>query len=97
MAIVDAVLREFPELNDPQRDAVSCTDGALLVIAGPGSGKTLVLVVRALNILLQGLADPSEILLCTFTEKAAFETSGSPPRLLDRRAPKRRCPDGFSL
>jgi DNA helicase-2/ATP-dependent DNA helicase PcrA len=73
MAIVDAVLREFPELNDSQREAVSYSDGPLLVIAGPGSGKTLVLVVRALKILLQGLAQPGEILLCTFTEKAAFE------------------------
>ena len=49
------------------------TEGPLLIIAGPGSGKTLVLIVRALNILLQGLAEPREILLCTFTEKAAFE------------------------
>jgi DNA helicase II / ATP-dependent DNA helicase PcrA len=73
MAAADAILREFPELNDSQREAVSHTEGPLLVIAGPGSGKTLVLVVRALNILLQGLAQPSEVLLCTFTEKAAFE------------------------
>jgi DNA helicase-2/ATP-dependent DNA helicase PcrA len=73
MPIAEAILKEFPELNDSQREAVSHTDGPLLVIAGPGSGKTLVLVVRALNILLQGLAQPGEILLCTFTEKAAFE------------------------
>ncbi|MBI2357665.1 MAG: UvrD-helicase domain-containing protein [Deltaproteobacteria bacterium] len=73
MPIAEAILKEFPELNDSQREAVSHTDGPLLVIAGPGSGKTLVLVVRALNILLQGLAQPNEILLCTFTEKAAFE------------------------
>src|SRR3972149_2501245 len=73
MPIAEAILKEFPELNDSQREAVSHTDGPLLVIAGPGSGKTLVLIVRALNILLRGLADPREILLCTFTEKAAFE------------------------
>ena len=73
MPITDAILKEFPELNDSQREAVSHTDGPLLIIAGPGSGKTLVLVVRALNILLQGLAQPDKILLCTFTEKAAFE------------------------
>jgi DNA helicase-2/ATP-dependent DNA helicase PcrA len=73
MAVVDSILREFPELNEPQREAVGETEGPLLVIAGPGSGKTLVLVVRALNILLQGFAQPREVLLCTFTEKAAFE------------------------
>jgi len=73
MAIADLILREFPELNQAQREVISHTDGPLRVIAGPGSGKTLVLVVRVLNILLQGLAQPREILLCTFTEKAAFE------------------------
>ncbi len=73
MAIYNLILREFPELNQTQREVISHTEGPLRVIAGPGSGKTLVLVVRALNILLQGLAQPQEILLCTFTEKAAFE------------------------
>lgn len=73
MAVNEAILREFPELNEAQREAVAHTEGPLLVIAGPGSGKTLVLVVRALNTLLQGLAEPGELLLCTFTEKAAFE------------------------
>lgn len=73
MAIADLILREFPELNQEQREVINHTEGSLRVIAGPGSGKTLVLVVRVLNILLQGLAQPREILLCTFTEKAAFE------------------------
>ncbi len=73
MAIAPAIEREFPELNDAQRQVVDCTNGPLLAIAGPGSGKTQVLVVRALNILLLGLAQPRELLLCTFTEKAAFE------------------------
>lgn len=73
MAIANLILREFPELNQTQREVVSHTEGPLRVIAGPGSGKTLVLVVRILNILLQGVAEPREMLLCTFTEKAAFE------------------------
>ena len=47
--------------------------GPLLVIAGPGSGKTYSIVLRALNLLLLGKAAPKEIVLCTFTEKAAFE------------------------
>ena len=68
-----AIRRHFPELNDSQQQAISLTEGPLLIIAGPGSGKTLVLVIRALNILLRGKAQPGEMVLCTFTEKAAFE------------------------
>jgi len=71
--IAESILQEFPSLNDPQKEAISHTQGPVLVIAGPGSGKTLVLILRTLNLLLQKLAEPSEILLCTFTEKAAFE------------------------
>lgn len=67
------VEEHYSFLNGAQREAVALTDGPLLIIAGPGSGKTLVLVIRTLNILLQGKATPQEIVLCTFTEKAAFE------------------------
>ena len=71
---MQARIREhYPNLNKDQVKAVTMTEGPLLIIAGPGSGKTLVLVIRALNILLQGLAQPREMLICTFTEKAAFE------------------------
>ena len=73
MTIDDRILKEYPELSDAQKEAIAHTEGPQLIIAGPGSGKTHVLVIRALNILLQGLAKPAEILLCTFTEKAAFE------------------------
>jgi DNA helicase-2/ATP-dependent DNA helicase PcrA len=61
------------DLNDAQRDAVVSTDGPLLLIAGPGTGKTLTLIRRTLHLLTAGLAEPSEIVLCTFTEKAALE------------------------
>jgi len=71
--IASPILQAFPSLNDAQKEAISHTEGPVLIIAGPGSGKTLVLILRTLNLLLQGLAEPSEILLCTFTEKAAFE------------------------
>jgi len=73
MGIAEPILREFPSLNGSQKDVISHTKGPMLVIAGPGSGKTRVLILRTLNLLLQKLAEPSEILLCTFTEKAAFE------------------------
>ena len=61
------------DLNDAQRDAVAATDGPVLLIAGPGAGKTLTLVRRTLHILTSGLAEPGQIVLCTFTEKAALE------------------------
>lgn len=73
MSIDKRILKEYPELSDDQKEAIAHTDGPQLIIAGPGSGKTHVLVIRALNILLQELAKPSEILIWTFTEKAAFE------------------------
>lgn len=67
------ILKHFPFLNLDQQRAAASTEGPLLIIAGPGSGKTLVLVLRTLNILLEGKAEPHEIVLCTFTEKAAHE------------------------
>lgn len=60
-------------LNASQQEAVGATEGPVLLIAGPGAGKTLTLVRRTLHILTAGLALPSEIVLCTFTEKAALE------------------------
>ena len=73
MSIAPAILKHYPELICSQREVVGHLDGPLLVIAGPGSGKTFSIVLRALNLLLLDKAEPKEIVLCTFTEKAAFE------------------------
>ena len=73
MSIAPAVLEHYPELTESQRAVVGHVDGPLLVIAGPGSGKTQSIVLRALNLLLLEKAGSGEIVLCTFTEKAALE------------------------
>lgn len=73
MSIAPAIAEHYRALNDAQRAIVGHLDGPLLVIAGPGSGKTYSIVLRALNLLLLGKAHPRQIVLCTFTEKAAFE------------------------
>ncbi len=61
------------ELNLDQKRAATTTEGPVLVIAGPGSGKTLTMIRRTLAIIESGKAKPEEIVLCTFTEKAALE------------------------
>jgi DNA helicase-2/ATP-dependent DNA helicase PcrA len=65
--------KAFPDISPDQEKVISHLEGPMLVIAGPGSGKTYSLVLRAMNLLLNEAAKPSEVLLCTFTEKAAFE------------------------
>ena len=63
----------YPQLDAGQLELIGSLDGPTLGIAGPGAGKTLTLALRGANILLQGRAEPGELLLCTYNADAAFE------------------------
>ena len=61
----------YKQLNAEQREAVDTIEGPVMVMAGPGTGKTQVLTMRIANILRQTDTDASSILCLTFTESAA--------------------------
>ncbi len=71
----DNFQEELAKLNEQQRLAVQTLDGAVLVVAGPGTGKTQLLSMRVANILKSTDARPSNILCLTFTNKAAVNMS----------------------
>lgn len=59
--------------NSAQRRAITTTDGPVLIIAGPGTGKTFTLVQRVIYLIETGKAKAENIFIATFTEKAAKE------------------------
>jgi DNA helicase II / ATP-dependent DNA helicase PcrA len=59
--------------NPQQLDAITTTDGPLLIIAGPGSGKTFTLVERVVYLITEKGAAPEQLMVVTFTDKAAQE------------------------
>lgn len=77
------------ELNPSQYEAVSAVNGAYLIIAGAGTGKTRTLVFRVAR-LIELSYDPASILLLTFTRKAANEMMKRASVLLDDRCSKIR-------
>jgi DNA helicase-2/ATP-dependent DNA helicase PcrA len=63
----------MPTLNPQQEQAVTAPDGAVLVLAGAGSGKTRVLIERLVYLVEERGIDPRQLLALTFTNKAAAE------------------------
>ena len=72
MTVEEKIEEVLNGLNEEQKQAVKHIDGPCYVVAGPGSGKTRVLVARAQYMILNGIS-PSNIVLFTFTNKAARE------------------------
>jgi DNA helicase-2/ATP-dependent DNA helicase PcrA len=71
---IENLWREFDFApNENQQQAIRHSDGPLYLPAGPGSGKTRVLLWRTLNLIVFNGVSPEEIFLSTFTEKAALQ------------------------
>lgn len=64
--------KSYKKLNPAQKEAVDAVEGPVMVIAGPGTGKTTILTLRIANILRKTDADPDSILALTFTESAVY-------------------------
>lgn len=69
--ITPAFKKAYQELNPSQKEAVDTIEGPVMVIAGPGTGKTQIVATRIANILLNTDTHPSAILALTFTDSAA--------------------------
>ena len=82
----DPAERHLAALNEAQYRAVAAVEGAVLVLAGAGTGKTRVLTTRLAHILATGRAFPGEVLAVTFTNKAAREMKERLEAMIGRAA-----------
>ena len=67
---MEAFAEAYKKLNKAQKEAVDTIEGPVMVIAGPGTGKTQILTLRIANILAKTDTEPENILALTFTEAA---------------------------
>ena len=81
---------ELKHLNPNQREAASWNDGPMLVLAGPGSGKTLVLTMRVARLIQENSDRHFKVLGLTFTTKAADEMRSRVSQLLGSEAHRAR-------
>ena len=88
---------DLSSLNEKQKQAVSWTNGPLLVLAGAGSGKTRVLTTRLTYLVQEKGVDPYNILAITFTNKAAKEMKERAFKMLGNHAYKMQISTFHSL
>ena len=78
MTIANAIPNQHPDLDNQQLAVIGHHTGPALVMAGPGSGKTVCMCLRALNPPLLDRVQPRSLLLCTFTRASALEMRRRP-------------------
>lgn len=83
--LISFLSRYFMKFNNSQMSAILHKDGPMLVLAGPGSGKTAVITARTKNLITQHNVSPSNILVITFTKAAAMEMRGRFEKLMSEQ------------
>ena len=84
---MDGMANYLDELNEDQRSAVEYTGSPLLIMAGAGSGKTKTLTYKAAHLIDSGTITPEQLLMVTFTNKAAGEMRERLSKIIGAKIP----------